>query len=86
MATQLFAPAVGNGATSADFTLTESTLLVLSGQVRASDARMAIQFKTSTGGYHTVANLNDVEISGVLPAGTYRAVRHGLASIGLERA
>ena len=84
MSTVLFAQAAGEGAASAPFTLTEATLVSLTGQVNGLGAGMVIKFDDADGA--EVARLTGVEKAGVLPAGTFVAVRMGPHSIGLKKA
>lgn len=84
MSTELFAQAAGEGVASAPFTLTEPTLVSLTGQVNGLGAGMAIKFDDANG--VEVARLTAVEKAGVLPAGTFVAVRMGPHSIGLKKA
>jgi hypothetical protein len=84
MATQLLATAAGSGRNSADFTLTEATLLTMKGQRRANGSKILIQLKLSDATYVTQEILQGNNHSGVFPAGIYRAVSYG--TVGLERA
>lgn len=84
MSTVLFAQAAGEGAASAPFTLTEATLVSLTGQVNGLGAGMVIKFDDANGA--EIARLTGVEKAGVLPAGTFVAVRMGPHSIGLKKA
>ena len=84
MSTVLFAQAVGEGAVSDPFTLTDSTLVSLTGAVHGLGAAMAIKFDDANGA--EVARLTGVEGGGVLPAGTFVAVRIGPHSLGLKKA
>lgn len=84
MSTVLFAQAAGEGAASDPFTLTEPTLVALTGQVNGLGAAMAIKFDDANGA--EVARLTGAESGGVLPAGTFVAVRVGPHSIGLKQA
>lgn len=72
-------------ANSDDFTLTESKLVFLvpagGGQVHTK-TQVDIQAKSTTNEYVTVATLNAGNLgAGVLPAGTYRAVRHATGAV-----
>jgi len=84
MSTELFAQAVGKGAASAPFTLTEPTLVSLTGAMHGLGAAMVIKFDDANGA--EVARLTGVEGGGVLPAGTFVAVRLGPHSLGLKQA
>ena len=84
MSTVLFAQAAGEGAASAAFTLTEATLVSMTGQVDGLGAAMVIKLDDANG--PEVARLTGVEKAGVLPAGTFVAVRMGPHSIGLKQA
>ncbi len=84
MSTILFAKAAGEGAASAPFTLTEPTLVSMTGEVNGLGAGMVIKFDDANG--PEVARLTSVEKAGILPAGTFVAVRTGPHSIGLKQA
>ena len=84
MSTILFAQAAGEGAASAPFTLTEPTLVSMTGAVNGLGAGMVIKFDDANGA--EIARLSGAEKAGVLPAGTYVAVRMGPHSIGLSQA
>lgn len=87
MATNLLAKAVGDQAFSADFTLAAATLVVASGPTDGLSDGLSIQFKLADATYVTIGKFGfGGERSGVLQAGTYRAVRHGAQAIGLDKA
>ena len=82
--TVLFAQAVGKGLSSNPFTLTEDTLVVVTGAVNATGAAMALSMKKADDTYVRFGKLRAPDASGILPKGTYIATRLGDASLGLE--
>ena len=88
MATVLL-PAGTNTTPSADFTLTEPTLVVMTGATHALGATIHIELKKADNSYQSVTTLHGgtLSASGVLAAGTYRALRGQTGiSLGLEKA
>lgn len=88
MATVLL-PAGINTTPSADFTLTAPTLVVMTGATHALGASIHIELKKANNTYQPVTTLQGGTpgASGVLAAGTYRALRGQTGiSLGLEKA
>lgn len=81
--TVLFAQASGKGASSAEFAITEPTLVTVTGAVNAVGAGMAISMKKGAG-YQLFDTLRAPNQAGLLPKGSYIATRLGDASTGLE--
>lgn len=84
MSTVLLPNAVGEGTVSTPFTLTAPTLVALTGSMCALGAAISIKFDDANGA--EVARLTGVEGGGVLPAGTFVAVRIGPHTLGLKKA
>lgn len=79
-------PIAAGAATSAEFTLTEPTLLAMVGPANSQPlGKINVRLKLSTAQYTTVATFTSVNASGILPAGTYVAQRVR-GTVGLERA
>jgi hypothetical protein len=68
-------------ATSADVELDSFTIVRLKGEV--DGARVVIELKDESGGYHPVGELTQMQPGGMLPAATYRFVRIAGATCGV---